>query len=80
MLTRTERKSIEKSGRAETKHNEKPGLFEVPFAELWRDAQQRRSAYIGSWIARIFRQSPPWTKSSDDIRAAPPLRHVNSPR
>jgi hypothetical protein len=80
MLTRTERKSIEKSGRTETKHNEKPGLFEVPFAELWRDAQQRRSAYIGLWIAQIFRQSGPRNKSSDGTKAAPPLRHVNSPR
>jgi len=80
MLTRTERKSIEKSGRAETKPNEKLGLFEVPFAELWRDAQQRRSAYIGLWIAQIFRQSSPPNKSSDGTEAAPPLRHVNSPR
>jgi hypothetical protein len=74
-MVTTERKSIEKSERAETTHNEKPG-----FAELWRTAQQRRSAYIGSWIARIFRQSRPWTKFSEDIRATPPLRHVNSPR
>ena len=79
MLTRTERKSIEKSERAETKPNEKPGLFEVSFADLWRTAQHRRSAYIGLWIAQIFRQSRPRTKSSDDIRAVPPLRHINSP-
>ena len=79
-MVMAERKSIDKPELTETKPDEKPGLFEVPFAELWRNAQQRRSAYIGSWIARIFRQSRPWTKSSDDIRAAPPLRHVNSPR
>lgn len=72
-----ERKSIDKSELAETKHNEKPGLFEASFAELWRTAQQSRSAYIGSWIARIFRQSR--TKSSDDIRAVPPLRRIISP-
>ena len=75
-----ERKSIEKSERAETKDNEKPGLFEASFAEIWRTAQQRRSAYIGSWIAWIFRQSRPRTKSSYDIRAVPPLRHINSPQ
>jgi len=78
-MVMAERKSIEKSERTETKPDEKPGLFEVSFADLWRTAQHRRSAYIGSWIARIFRQSRPWTKSSDDVRAVPPLRHINSP-
>jgi len=76
-MVTAERKSIEKSNRAEATHNEKPGLFEISFAELWRTAQQRRSACIGFWIARIFRQSRPWTKFSEDIRATPPLRHVN---
>ena len=74
-----ERKSIDKSELAETKHNEKPGLFEASFADLWRTAQHRRTAYIGSWIARIFRQSRPRTKSSDSIRATHPARQANSP-
>ena len=60
MLTGTEWKSIEKS---KLVSDEKQGLFEVAFAELWRNAQRRRSAYIGSWIAQIFRQSSRRTKS-----------------
>jgi hypothetical protein len=79
MITRTERKSIEKSRFAKTKCNEQQGLFEVAFAELWRNAQQRRSAYIRLWIAQVFRQWSPRTKASDDIRATPPLRQVSSP-
>ncbi len=61
-----------------TKGNEQQGLFEVPFAELWRNAQQRRSTYIGLWIARVFRQLSPPTISSDDLRATPPLRQARS--
>jgi hypothetical protein len=80
MVTMTERTSIKKPRGAETENNEKQDLFDVTFADLWRTAQQRRSAYISSWIARIFRQSRARTKSSDDIRAVPPLKHVNSPR
>ncbi len=59
--------------------NEQKGLFEVAFAELWRNAQRRRSAHIRLWIAQAFRQSSPRTKFSEDIRATPPLRHVSSP-
>ncbi len=64
-----------------TPRNVQQGLFEVAFAELWRNAQRRRSAYIGLWIARFCRQSSPPTRSSDDIRitATPALRQVNSP-
>src|SRR5215813_13444719 len=47
VMVTAERKSIEKSNRAEATHNEKPGLFGISFAELWRTAQQRRSACIG---------------------------------
>ena len=74
-----ERKSIDKPELTETKPDEKPGLFEVSFADLWRTAQHRRSASIGSWIARIFRQSRPRNKSSDGIKAAHPARQANSP-
>ena len=30
-------------------------LFDGTFADVWRNAQRRRSAYVGSWIAQLFR-------------------------
>ena len=30
-------------------------LFEEAFADVWRNAQRRRSAYVGSWIAQLLR-------------------------
>lgn len=78
-MVMAERKSIDKPELTETKPHEKPGLFEASFANLWRTAQHRRSAYIGSWITRIFRQSRSRTKSSDGIRATHPARQANSP-
>ena len=35
--------------------SEQQGLFEVAFAEIWRNAQRRRSAYIGLWVPQVFR-------------------------
>jgi hypothetical protein len=79
MLTRTELKSTDKSKLAKNKRDEEQGLFRAELAELWRNAQRRRSAYIGLLIAQIFRRSSHRVKSSHDIRAIPPLRQVNSP-
>ena len=76
---RTVRKSSEKSKFAKTKRDEKQDLFKAELAELWRNAQRRRSAYIGLLIAKIFRQLSRRTKSSDDISATPPSRQVTSP-
>jgi len=30
-------------------------MFEEAFADVWRNAQRRRSAYVGSWIAQLLR-------------------------
>jgi hypothetical protein len=77
MPTKTEWKSTEKSKLQ--KIDEKQALFKAEFAELWRNAQRRRSTYVGLLIAQIFRQSSRWIKSSDNIKATPPSRQVTSP-
>jgi hypothetical protein len=40
-------------------------LFEETFADVWRNAQRRRSAYLGSWIAQLFRP-----RNDADLRPA----------
>src|SRR5215467_5981049 len=79
MPTRTEWKSTDKPQLAKAKRDEEQSLFGTELAELWRNAQRRRSAYVGLLIAQIFRRSSHRAKSSDDIKAIPPLRQFNSP-
>ena len=45
------------TGFTNIKHTEQQSMFEVAFADVWRNAQRRRSAYIGSWVAKVFRRS-----------------------
>jgi len=44
------------SGLKKIMPSEQLGLFEVPFAEIWRDAQRRRSTYFTFWLSQVFRR------------------------
>jgi len=35
--------------------DERNVLFDGTFADVWRNAQRRRSAYVGLWIAQLVR-------------------------
>jgi hypothetical protein len=46
---------------------------EEAFADVWRNAQRRRSAYIGSWIAQLLRprnDAGPSTAGDGRLRTA----------
>ena len=48
-------------------------LFEETFADVWRNAQRRRSAYVGSWIAQLLRprnDAGPITAGDSRLRTA----------
>jgi len=48
-------------------------LFEEAFADVWRNAQRRRSAYVGSWIAQHLRprnDAGPSTAGDSRLRTA----------
>jgi hypothetical protein len=60
------RDELLKAGRAEV-------LFEEAFADVWRNAQRRRSAYVGSWIAQLLRRrndAGPSTAGDSRLRTA----------
>jgi hypothetical protein len=48
-------------------------LFEEAFADVWRNAQRRRSAYVSSWIAQLLRprnDAGPSTAGDGRLRTA----------
>jgi hypothetical protein len=53
--------------------DERNVLFDGTFADVWRNAQRRRSAYVGSWIAQLLRprnDAGPSTAGDSRLRTA----------
>ena len=44
------------TARKKIMQSEQRGLFEVAFAEIWRNAQRQRATYFGSWLSQVFRR------------------------